>query len=263
MFAEIRGNVLTMKVLLFPLVLPVFTIPMLTVVQRRFGDRLGGRLAGLPTTTLPLLLALLLLDGTEAAAHAARGIVAGQLVFVAFCLGYGRLGRWVRTPTAAVVVALVVAAAAFSFAADSSPWTAAVVALAAVIAGLVTWTAPGPVEPSPAPRWDAPVRVLVTVSVLAGLAVVARFLGPQPAGLLSCIPVVLTILASSTHHRSGFPAAETLVRGALRSAPATLTFAVVAAFGLPRFGPIALGAALAGLTITDQLVGRLLAQVSR
>lgn len=263
MFGMIRGNVMTMEVLLFPLVLPVFTIPMLTVVQRRFGHRLGGRLAGFPTTTLPLLLALLMLDGVGAAAQAARGIVAGQLVFVAFCLGYGRLGRWVRTPPAAAVTALIVAAAAFSFAAESSMWTAAVVTLAVVIAGLVTWPAPGPVESSPTPRWDAPVRVVVTVTVLAGLAVVARFLGPQLAGLLSCIPVVLTILASSTHHRSGFPAAETLVRGALRSAPATLMFAVIVAVGLNHFGPIALGAGVAGLIVTDQLVGRLVRQVSR
>ncbi|MEV6241365.1 hypothetical protein [Lentzea sp. NPDC051838] len=242
-----------MEVLLFPLVLPVFTIPMLTVVQRRFGHRLGGRLAGFPTTTFPLLLALVLLDGAEAAAQAAKGIVAGQLVFVAFCLGYGRLGRWARTP---VVVALVVAAAAFSVA-DSSAWP---VTLAVAIAGLVTWPAPDHVESTPIPRWDAPVRVLVTVAVLAGLAVVARFLGPHLAGLLSCIPVVLTILASSTHRRSGFPAAESLVRGALRSAPATLTFAVVVAFGLTHFGPVvAFGAAVAGMIVVDQVVG----QVSR
>ncbi|MFI5612885.1 hypothetical protein [Amycolatopsis sp. NPDC051903] len=250
-----------MEVLLPP-VLPVLTVLLVTVAQRRYGHRLGGRLTGFPTTTFPFLIVLVTSDGAGAAAQAARGMIAGQLVVAAFCLGYGRLGRRLRNPAAAVAVALGVAAGAFSIATElRSPWTAAGLTGAVVLAGLVAWP---PVSGSDVagrtPRWEMPVRVGAAAAVVTALAVLARLLGPHLAGLLSCTPVVLSILAPTTHRGSGFAAAETLVRSALRSLPATLAFAVVTALCVVPLGPwVAFGLAGAALFATDQLVGRLLA----
>ncbi|QRP48755.1 hypothetical protein [Amycolatopsis sp. FDAARGOS 1241] len=103
-------------------------------------------------------------------------------------------------------------------------------------------------------------RVGAAAAVVTALAVLARLLGPQPAGLLSCTPVVLSILTPTMDRGSGFAAAETLVCSALRSLPATLAFAVVTALCVMPLGPVAaFGLAGAALFITDHLVGRLLA----
>lgn len=58
----------------------------------------------------------------------------------AFCLGYGRLGRWLRNSLAAVAGALVVAAGAFSIAsAIRSTWVAGALVGVVVLIGLATW----------------------------------------------------------------------------------------------------------------------------
>jgi hypothetical protein len=250
-----------MKVLLLPVLLPVVTVLLAATVQRRFGHRLGGRLVGLPMTTFPFLLALLMLDGVVAAAQAARGMAAGQLVVAAFCLSYGRLGRWLRHALAAVAVALVVAAGAFSIAsAIRSTWVAAALVGVVVLVGLATWPpAAEQGSTAPAPRWETLARVLATTAVVLGLTAAARLLGPHVAGLLACAPVVLSVLAPTTHRRWGFPAARTLVHGTLRSLPGTLAFGVVTAYGLMPLGPIvAISAAGVGLFAIDHLAGRLL-----
>ncbi|WP_326837189.1 hypothetical protein VSH64_20200 [Amycolatopsis rhabdoformis] len=250
-----------MEVLLPP-VLPVLTVLFLSVVQRRYGSRLGGRLAGFPTTTFPFLLVLLARDGAGTVAQAARGMIAGQLMVAAFCLGYGRLGRRLRTPAAAVTVALAVVAGAFSLGLEvPSPWAAAGLAFAITLAGLVTWPAVPPLDlVVRAPRWELPVRMAAAAGVVTVLTVLGRALGPQVTGLLSCVPIVLTVLTPATHRSAGFEAAETVVRSALRSLPATLVFAVVAALCVVPLGPL-VGFVLAGagLLVTDHLVGRLLA----
>jgi hypothetical protein len=251
-----------MNVLLFPLALPVMTMLLATTVQRRFGHRLGGRLVGFPTTTFPFMLALLMLDGQVAAAQAARGIAAGQLLVAAFCLSYGRLGRWLRNPLVAVAVALAVAASAFSITSQiRSTWLAAALVGAVVLIGLATWPPEAEqTSTAPAPRWETPARVLATTAVVLGLTAAARLLGPHLAGLLACTPVVLSILTPTTHHRCGFPAARTLAHGTLHSMAGSLAFSVVIAYGLIPLGPVAaIGAAILSLFATDHLVGRLLA----
>jgi hypothetical protein len=248
-----------MEVLLPPL-LPVISVLLVTVVQRRYGPRLGGRLAGFPTTTFPFLLVLLARAGAGAVADAARGMIAGQLVVAAFCLGYGRVARRARRPAVAATVALAVAAAALSLVAEvRSPWLAAAVTGAVVLAGLVTWPPVPRIDTTTLPpRWEVPVRVGAAAAVVTALAVLSSLLGPHLAGVLACTPVVLAILTPTTHRGSGFAAAETLVRSALRSLPGTCVFAVVTAWCVVPLGPVAaFGLAGAGLFAADQLVGRM------
>ncbi|MGW4485578.1 hypothetical protein ACWEOE_17280 [Amycolatopsis sp. NPDC004368] len=158
------------------------------------------------------------------------------------------------------MIALVVAGGAFAIAAEPrSPWAAAGLTGAVAIGGLAAWPpVPAPVVAAHGPRWEVPVRVVAAAGVVTTLAVLARVLGPQAAGLLACTPVVLSIPAPTTHRGPGFPAAETLVRSALRSLPATLAFTVVAAACLVPLGPVAaFGLASAALLVVDHLTGRL------
>jgi len=250
-----------MEVLVLRMVLPVMTILLVTVMQRRFGHRLGGRVAGLPLTSCPLLVILLMTDGRTAAAQAAAGVVAGQLGVTALCLGYGRLGHRLRSPLAAVGLALGTAAAALALVSGigSTP-VAAVLVIVATAAGLLTWppVAAQVALPNPA-RWETPVRVLVTVSIVVCLTGSDRLLGPHLTGLLAGTPVVMWIFTLTTHRNAGFPAAESLLRGALCSVLGTLAFALTIACSLRSWGaPASFGAAFLALIATDFVFRRLL-----
>lgn len=250
-----------MEVLILRVALPAMTILLITAMQRRLGHRLGGRMVGLPLTTCPFLAILLLTDGRTATSQAAAGAAAGQLGVVAFCLGYGRLGHRLRNPVAAVAAILGLAAVALALVSriGSTP-VVAVLAVVAAATGLMMWppvAAPtGTANPG---RWDLPVRVFTTVSIVVCLTGSARVLGPHLAGLLACTPVGMWVLALSTHRNSGFRAAASLLRGALWSAPGTLAFALTMAYGVRPWGALAFGPALVGLFVTDFLFRRLVA----
>ncbi len=263
-FGAVGEKLNCVEVLVLRLALSVTTTLSITVLQRRFGHRLGGRLMGLPMTMAPLTLILYLTDGRAVAAQAALSGTAGQLVVAAFCLGYGRARRR-PGPAAALgtALALSLSALAVVYGIDSTPISAMLI-VAVVGAGLMLWppvAAPSPVH-APAP-WVTPLRLLVTASVIMGLTSAARALGPHVAGLLASLPVVLSILATTTHHTNGFPAAASLVRGTLRSVPGTVVFGLILAYGLAWFDVVSFevalvfGIACLGLFATDQMVGHL------
>ncbi|WP_216903012.1 hypothetical protein [Nocardia alni] len=253
-----------MEVLVLRLALSVTTTLSITILQRRFGHRLGGRLMGLPMTMAPLTLILYLTDGRAVAAQAALSGTAGQLVVAAFCLGYGRARRRPGPAAAlATALALSLSALALVYGIDSTPISAMLIA-AVVGAGLMLWPpVTAPIAARAPAGWVTPLRLLTTASVIMGLTSAARVLGPHVAGLLASLPVVLSILATTTHHTNGFPAAASLLRGTLRSVPGTVVFGLILAYGLASFRivsfevAVVFGVACVGLFATDQIVGHL------
>jgi hypothetical protein len=248
-----------MDVLVLRVALPVMTILLITVLQRRLGPRLGGRVAGLPLYSFPFLTIVLITDGRAAAAQAAAGVASGLLVVVVFGVGYGRLGHRLRNPLAAVVVTLgIIGAALVLVAAVGSAPVLAVLVVVATATGLLLWPpVAAPASTTNPARWELPVRMLVIASIMVCLNGFEPMLGAHLAGLLACAPVGLWIITLTTHRRAGFPAAENLLNGALHSCPGTLAFAVTLAYGLRPWGAAAFGVALAVLFVMDHLFRRL------
>ena len=59
-------------------------------LQRRFGDRFGGWLIGLPITTGPFLLIIGIQEGVVFAGKTAHGVLLGQMALIVFCWAYAR-----------------------------------------------------------------------------------------------------------------------------------------------------------------------------
>lgn len=53
-------------------------------LQRRYGDRFGGWLLGLPITTAPFILIIGIQEGHIFAAHTTRGVLLGQIALITF-----------------------------------------------------------------------------------------------------------------------------------------------------------------------------------
>lgn len=250
-----------MEILLFRAVLAPCVVLLVSLAARRIGPRAGGRLLGTPTTTGPFLLLVALGEGTKAAAGSVPGCVAGQAAVAGFCLGYGTLAPRLR-PALTLAAALAGAAAAGLAAASCTEIWAAVLDLTLVTAGLLAWHAPATRKTSDQPsdtprRWEIPARMAISgVTVLLAVTI-AQAAGPFVGGVLSSLPILITIMAPSIHRSAGPAAAAQLTRGALASGPATIAFLLVLDATLEPLGtvaafPLAL-AALAALALTDQL----------
>lgn len=249
------------------LALPPLVVLLAGWAQHRLGPRLSGSLVGLPLTSGPFLLALLHAQGPGAAAHAAGGVVTGQLVVVTAAIGYAWAAAG-RAPAAALA-RTVPAAAGIALLARllTSPAFALAIAVGVVLVALLRWRpAPDPVRPEDrtgAPPGGRPARELAVRATVAGglvasLTLAAPFLGAHLAGLLAAVPLVIGVMAPSTHARSGLAGVRSMLRGVLAVVPGSGAFAAVlaACLGVVPAG-VAFGVAVTTLMAVNALVARL------
>jgi hypothetical protein len=272
-----------MEILLFRTALAPCLVLLVSLVARRVGPRLGGRLLGAPTTSGPFLAVLCLGSGTGAAENAAHGSAAGQLSVACFCFSYGRLAAHLRPAvTLALSLGAVAAAGVVEMLSSGAVAITAVLALALVLLNLpslhrpphpdshqdshplphpTTSPSPTPADDRPQPnplRWQAiALRMALSATLVLGCIGLAGVAGPFAGGLLSALPVLLAVMAPALHRSSGPAAAADLVRGALTSCGGTLAFLLVLCVALVPLGaPTAFGPALAALAAADLLVRR-------
>jgi hypothetical protein len=226
-----------------------------SMAGRRWGPSVGGWLVGLPFTSGPITLFLVLDHGAQFAATVAAGTLAGTLSQAAFCLAYAwtaRRGAWPLPLTAGL---LGFAVSTLSLERLSLGF---VLTCAVVIAGLVVALAAMPVArdvifvaPPALPAWDIPARMIVATVFVVLLTGLAARLGPELTGLLAPFTLYAAILTVFGHHLGGAAAAVRVLRGLLLGLFAFAGFFLVLAFTLERMGTAAaFGAAIAiGLAI--------------
>jgi len=246
-----------MALLILRFTLAPLTILIATLIQRRFGHRSGGRIVGLPLTTGPFLVLVALTEGAAATSTAAHGVVAGQITVVLYCTTYAHACRkvpaWVALPTSLAVAALGISIVRFA----PTTLIALLIVLATIAVALATWpTEVGDSDQQPPPLvWELPLRMIVAGVLVGTLTAVARLVSPYLAGLLSTMPVVLSVLGPSTQIRAGVDATSELLRGTVRSMSGTLMFAAVISWTIEPLGPLAFVVALGALITTDRMIG--------
>jgi hypothetical protein len=79
-------------------------------------------------------------------------------------------------------------------------------------------------------RWDIPGRMLIGTSFILLLTGIAPFIGPRLTGLLSTIPLYISILTVFAHHQQGSSASVHVLRGLLYGMFAFAGFYLVLGF---------------------------------
>jgi hypothetical protein len=277
-----------MEILLFRTALAPCLVLLVSVVARRLGPRLGGRLLGAPTTSGPFLAILCLGSGADAAAHAAHGSVAGQLSVAVFSFTYGRLApRFRPALTLTLSLACVAIAGAVEVLCGDDIAITANLALLLILVNVpapvheavpalmsalmsadvsadvsshvsadVSVRASAP-DPKPLSRRAIAARMALSGAVVLVSLNIAHVAGPFVGGMISAMPVLLAVMAPTLHRGSGPGAAIELLRGALAAAAGTIAFLLVLCVALVPCGPVAAFAlALVALAVTDPLVSR-------
>lgn len=220
-----------------------------SLVGRRWGQSVAGWLVGLPLTTGPVIFFLALDYGTDFAARAAVGSLAGTAVQAGFCLAYARVARGCGWPIAliAATIAFVLGAILYDLAAPPPPVLLPIVltALASALFLLPRSAAEARVATVP-PPWDIPARMIIAACLVLGLSSAAPLIGPRLAGLIAAYPVFASVLAVFAHRLEGEAAACRVLRGLLIGLFGFAGFCTVLASALPAIG-IAGAFACAGL----------------
>jgi hypothetical protein len=208
---------LDMDILVLKLILAPIIIASASLAGRKWGPAVSGWIVGMPLTSGPVIFFIALSHGASFAANATLAVISGGLSLVAYALTFAWLASRFRWYVAWIGSFLVFAVSTtllqyLTF----SLVPIFLVVCAAIWLGL--WLMPkgnaeeGDTEPGP---WDIPSRILIGTSFILFLTGSASFLGSRLTGLLTTIPLYVTILAIFAHRHQGPAAAAHVLRGLL------------------------------------------------
>ncbi len=206
-----------MDIFVLKLILAPVVIGSASLAGRKWGPAVSGWIVGLPLTSGPVVFFLALSNGMTFAANSALGVISGGISLVAYALSYVWLStrvRWQLSIIGSLFVYLCCTAILQNFTFPLMPIFFVVLVL---ILLALQWMPNDVVEESnaqPGP-WDIPSRILIGTSFILLLTWIAPYIGSHLTGLLTTIPLYVSILTVFAHRHQGPAAAAHVLRGLL------------------------------------------------
>lgn len=205
-------NIFVLKLILAPII-----IGSASLAGRKWGPAVSGWLVGLPLTSGPVVFFLALSHDTAFAAHAALGVISGGVSLVLYTLSYVWLAQhfnWQASILGSLSLFTISTAILQNF---SLPLIPIFLVVCAMILLALRWMPKEEVEIVEAQpgAWDIPARILLGTSFILLLTGIAPLIGPHLTGLLTTIPLYVSILTVFAHRHQGPAAATRVLHGLL------------------------------------------------
>lgn len=205
-------NILVLKLILAPVI-----IGSASLAGRKWGPAVSGWIVGMPLTSGPVIFFVALSHDSAFAANAALGVISGGISLVVYTLAYVWLAkrfRWQVSITGSLLVFTGSTALLQNFTFPLIPIF--LVVCAAILIALRLMPKDVAEEGNAQPgRWDIPSRIIIGTSFILLLTGSAPFLGSRLTGLLTTIPLYISILTVFAHRHQGPAAAAHVLRGLL------------------------------------------------
>src|SRR5574341_1101261 len=226
-----------MNIFILKLVLAPVIIGSASLAGRKWGPAVSGWIIGLPLTSGPVLFFLALSHGTAFAANAALGAISGGISLVAYVLTYIWLARhgWQVAITGSLLIFMVSTAWLQNF---TFPLIPIFIVVCTTLVLALRWMPDDLLQGWEAPpgAWDIPSRVIIGTSFILLLTGIAPFIGSHLTGLLTTIPLYVSILTVFAHRHQGPAAAVHVLRGLLYGMFAFASFFLILNLLLERAG---------------------------
>ncbi len=212
------------SLLLLKLFLAPLFVALVSFIQKRWGDGIGGRLIGLPLTTGPFVYIIYIQEGASFAGQAAHGVLVGQVSLVIFAWVYSFCAlrmNWAQALSIGTLACISSGALLTSF---HIPLQILLpILIATWLLATKFWpTFANPPRTNSAPRWELPTRLVVTVLLILFLTGFASLMGPRVAGALSTYPVITSVLGAFNQRRFGPGATVATLQGMIQTLPLTI-----------------------------------------
>ena len=206
-------NILALKLILAPII-----IGSASLAGRKWGPAVSGWIVGMPLTSGPVIFFVALSHETAFAANAALGVLSGGLSLVAYALTYSWLAvkfRWQIAIAGSLLVFSISTIFLQNFIFPLWPIFGMVCAALAFGLRLMPKDVVEKESESKPGAWDIPARIFIGTSFILLLTGIAPLIGPRLTGLLTTIPLYITILTVFAHRDQGPAAAAHVLRGLL------------------------------------------------
>lgn len=204
-----------MNIFLLKLILTPILIGTTTFVSRKWGATVSGWLVGLPLTSGPVVFFIALSHDRAFTLQTILGILSGGFSLVAYVLVYAWVAKKINWYMA-IATSLFVFASFTYFLRNLS--FELIPLFFAVFITIITCMKLMPkyqaVQTSPPDnKWDIPLRILLGTGFIIFVTAIAPNIGATLSGLLSTVPLFVSILTVFTHYHQGSDAAINVLRG--------------------------------------------------
>lgn len=229
-----------MNILLFKLAMMPMVIGFVTLVSRKWGNKVGGVIGSMPWVAAPILVFFIVEQGREFGIQAVPGILMGIVSLVSFCYMYAFLSKrrqWGVTVLLSYLTFILTALLLDFF----RPSLVLIygIAVSSIILSLRYFPVPNETEKvhhlSRRLKYDIPIRMLVATLFVLFITGIAKLLGPAWSGILTPFPIITSILAMFTHYLQGSKAAIIVLRGIMIGLVGFTTFLFLQAYLLQEF----------------------------
>jgi hypothetical protein len=202
----------------------------------------------MPLTSGPVIFFVALSHKAAFAANASLGVLSGGLSLVAYTLTYSWLAvkfRWQIAIVGSLLVFSLSTALLQNFIFPLLPIFGMVCAALVLGLRLMPKDVVEKEIESKAGVWDIPARIFIGTGFILLLTGIAPFIGPRLTGLLTTIPLYITILTVFAHREQGPAAAARVLRGLLYGMFAFTGFFITLNLLIEQVGlTVAFGAAI-------------------
>jgi hypothetical protein len=217
-------NIFILKLILAPII-----IGGASLAGRKWGPAVSGWIVGLPLTSGPVAFFIALSHEPAFAFETVRSVLSGGFSLIAYCLTYAWLAKrfnWVVSLTASMIVFAAMTTLLQNVTISFIPLFLAIMCVFL----LGVWAMPKyeAVETAEAPgKWDIPMRIVLGTSFILLVTAIAPYIGARLTGLLTTIPLYVSILAVFAHRHQGGNGAINVLRGLVYGLFAFASFQLV------------------------------------
>lgn len=192
----------------FKIILMPGIIALVTLAARKWGNVVGGVIAGMPWVGGSILLFIALEQGKNFAWSSLTGVMAGLLSWLAFCVTYMFVGQRYKPLTSMFVsmLAFLLAGAMLrNITTAFSPllWFVILWLAISIVFRLFPKVKSQEIQVSKMIKFDIPLRMFMITAFVLILTYLAGLLGPTWSGILTPFPVITAVLAVFTHYGQG------------------------------------------------------------
>jgi len=204
-----------LSLFLLKLILAPIIIGSASLAGRKWGASVSGWLVGLPLTSGPVVFFLALSHDRAFVFESIQGVLSGLFSIVSFALAYAWSAKKFNWVISFFISIIIFTTLSIFLQNITTPFFQIFISNVITIL-LAIWLMPKyePVTSTAVPgKWDIPSRILIGASFIIFITAIAPYIGARLTGLLTMIPLYVSILTIFAHRHDGSAAAINVLRG--------------------------------------------------
>ncbi|MGR3810569.1 hypothetical protein [Jiulongibacter sp. NS-SX5] len=224
------------KVIAMPVI-----IALVTLASRKWGNVVGGVIAGMPWVGGAILLFIALEQGKSFALNVIPGALVGLICWLAFCVSYMVFGQRFKALPSLIfsnLSYLIIGSVLMNFTDNLHVGIWFVILISSLVLVLMNFPQVKEKDTGLSRRikFDIPLRMLMITAFVVGLTYFADLLGPTWSGILTPFPVMTATLAVFIHIGQGMHQVRLTLMGMFTGVVGFSAFLMVLVYLLPQNG---------------------------